>query len=121
MGYQFQVVAPLSPQLIDAFDADYATIGTLVGLYLLPGIVVALPSGYLGARLGEKRLSVVGLGLMTAGGILAAVADTYTLAVVARIVAGTGVVLQFVMMTKMVSEWFEGSELVLAMGFYLNG
>ena len=100
MGYQFQVVASLSPQLIDAFDADYATIGTLVGLYLLPGIVVALPSGYLGARLGEKRLSIVGLGLMTAGGILAAVADTYTLAVVARIVAGTGVVLQFVMMTR---------------------
>ena len=121
MGYQFQVVASLSPQLIDAFDADYTTIGTLVGLYLLPGIVIALPSGYLGARLGEKRLSVVGLGLMTAGGILAAVADTYALAVLARLVAGTGVVLQFVMMTKMVSEWFEGSELVLAMGLYLNG
>ena len=121
MGFQFQAVASLSPQLIEAFEADYTTIGTLVGLYLLPGIVVALPSGYLGARFGEKRLSVVGLGLMTVGGILAAIADTYTLAVVARLVAGTGVVLQFVMMTKMVSEWFAGSELVFAMGLYLNG
>ena len=121
MGYQFQAIASLSPQLIDAFDADYTSIGTLVGLYLLPGILIALPSGYLGARLGEKRLSVVGLGLMTAGGVLAAVADTYGLAVAARIIAGTGVVLQFVMMTKMVSEWFEGSELVFAMGLYLNG
>lgn len=90
---------------------------------LLPNsrILIALPSGYLGARIGEKRLSVVGLGLITAGGVLAAVADTYGLAVAARIIAGTGVVLQFVMMTKMVSEWFEGSELVFAMGLYLNG
>ena len=121
MGFQFQAVASLSPQLMDAFDADHTTIGTLVGLYLLPGIVVALPSGYLGARFGEKPLSVIGLALMMIGGVLAAIADTYMLAVIARIVAGTGVVLQFVMMTKMVSEWFAGSEMVFAMGLYLNG
>ena len=121
MGFQFQAVASLSPQLIEAFEADYTTIGTLVGLYLFPGIVVALPSGYLGARFGEKRLSVLGLALMTAGGILAAISDTYTGAVIARLIAGTGVVLQFVMMTKMVSDWFSGSQLVFAMGLYLNG
>ncbi len=121
MGYQFQSVASLSPQLIEAFDADYTAIGTLVGLYLLPGIVVALPSGYLGARLGEKRLSLLGLGLMTLGGVLAAAGDSYALAVTARALAGTGVVLQFVLMTKMLADWFSGSELILAMGLYLNG
>ncbi len=121
MGYQFQSVASLSPHLMSAFDADYTAIGALVGLYLLPGVIVALPGGYLGARLGEKRLSVLGLGLMTLGGLLAAAGDGYALAVVARAVAGTGVVLQFVLMTKMLADWFSGSELILAMALYLNG
>jgi predicted MFS family arabinose efflux permease len=121
MGFQFQSVASLSPHLIQAFDADYAAIGALVGLYLLPGVIVALPGGYLGARLGEKRLSVLGLGLMTLGGLLAAAGDSFALAVVARALAGTGVVLQFVLMTKMLADWFSGSELILAMALYLNG
>jgi MFS family permease len=121
MGFQFQSIASLSPQLIEAFEADYAAIGTLVGLYLMPGIVVALPGGFLGARFGEKRLSLLGLGLMTLGGLLAAIGDSYALAVVARVLAGTGVVLQFVLMTKMLTDWFADRELFLAMGLYLNG
>ena len=45
-------------------------LGLLIGLYMLPGIVIALPGGMLGQRFGAKRVVLVGLALMTIGGAL---------------------------------------------------
>ena len=42
MGFQFQAVASVSPFLVEEFGIDYASIGTLIGLYLLPGVVLAI-------------------------------------------------------------------------------
>ena len=62
MGFQLQAVGSVTPFLIDEFQVDYAQIGTLVGLYLLPGIVLALPGGFIGQALGDHRTLLVGAG-----------------------------------------------------------
>ena len=41
MGFQFQSVAAVSPFLLDQFQLSYAALGSLIGLYLLPGVAVA--------------------------------------------------------------------------------
>lgn len=48
MSYQFQSVGSLSPFLVSDLGMDYAALGTLIGLYKLPGLVLALPGGVLG-------------------------------------------------------------------------
>jgi len=121
MGFQFQAVASVAPFLVEEFSIDYASVGTLIGLYLLPGIVLALPGGWLGRRFGEKRMVLAGLALMTAGGVISALGTSYAMLVAGRAITGVGVVLQFVLMTKMLSDWFKGRELVFAMSLYLNG
>ncbi len=121
MGFQFQAVASVSPFLVEEFGIDYASVGTLIGLYLLPGVVLALPGGWLGRRFGEKRMVLGGLALMCAGGIVSALGSSYSMLVAGRLITGVGVVLQFVLMTKMLADWFSGRELVFAMSLYLNG
>jgi MFS family permease len=121
MGFQFQSVASVSPFLVEEFGIDYTMIGLLIGLYLLPGIVVALPGGFLGRRYGEKRLVLLGFALMTLGGWVSGAGDPYGMLVAGRAITGIGVVLQFVLMTKMLTDWFGGRNLVLAMALYLNG
>lgn len=121
MGFQFQAVASVAPFLVDEFRIDYASVGTLIGLYLLPGIVLALPGGYLGRRFGEKRMVLAGLALMAVGGAVSAIGTSYSMLVAGRFITGVGVVLQFVLMTKMLSDWFKGRELIFAMSLYLNG
>lgn len=121
MGFQFQAVASVAPFLVDEFHIDYAAVGTLIGLYLLPGIVLALPGGFLGRRFGEKRMVLIGLGLMAVGGAVSAAGTSYAILVAGRAITGVGVVLQFVLMTKMLSDWFKGRELIFAMSLYLNG
>jgi len=121
MGFQFQAVASVSPFLVDEFGIDYASVGTLIGLFLLPGVVLALPGGWLGRRFGEKRMVLGGLALMAVGGAVSAMGASYAMLVAGRVLTGIGVVLQFVLMTKMLADWFRGKELVFAMSLYLNG
>ena len=41
------------------FAIDYGQVGTLVGLFMLPGLVFALPGGLLGKRFGDKSLDEI--------------------------------------------------------------
>src|SRR3712207_8004456 len=42
----------------------YAEVGSLIGLYFLPGVALALPGGLLGRRFGDTRVVAFGLALM---------------------------------------------------------
>ena len=70
MGFQHQAVASVSSLLIKDLNIDYARLGTLIGIYQLPGVVLAFPGGLLGNRFGDKRVVVVALGLMAIGGFV---------------------------------------------------
>jgi MFS family permease len=120
MGFQFQAVASTAPLLSNSLGFDQAQIGWLVGLYLLPGVALALPGGMLGGRFGDKRVAVLGLALMAAGGAGFALANDIAGASIARAVMGMGAVLLNVLLAKMVTDWFAGKELVLAMSLLIN-
>ena len=115
MACQFQSVASTAPFLIDALAIDFARLGTLIGLYMLPGIFVALPGGMLAQRFGAKNLVLVGLLLMALGGALMGASTSFLPVAAGRLISGTGAVLINVLMTKMVTDWFVGREIVTAM------
>ena len=58
MAFQFQSVAALSPFIVDSLAISIADIGILIGLYLGPGVLVAIPGGTIAARFGDKRVVV---------------------------------------------------------------
>ena len=120
MGFQFQSVASVAPFLVDDFHIGYGQVGVLMGLYLLPGGVIALPGGVLGQRFGERRLVLIGLALMAAGGLVLAGSESFAAASAGRIVSGIGGVLLNVLLAKMVADWFRGKEIATAMGIMLT-
>jgi MFS family permease len=120
MGFQFQSVASVAPFLTADLGLDKTQLGWLIGLYLLPGTFIALPSGLLGARFGDKRVVLFGLLLMAAGGIGLALATGFVAANVARFVSGVGAIVLNVLLTKMVADWFDGKERLLAMAVLIN-
>lgn len=120
MGFQFQVVAATGPLLQRDLGLDFGELGLLIGLHMLPGVLIAPPGGWIGARFGDKRMVLFGLALMAIGGAAGAYAESFAAAVVARIVAGTGGILLNVLMSKMVTDWFIGRELVLAMAIFIT-
>lgn len=120
MGFQFQAVTAVGPPLMADFHLNYAELGTLIGLYLFPGAAVSLPSGVLAQRFGDKRLVSVGLAAMTLGGALMALSADSALLTAGRLIAGCGAVLLNVLLTKMVTDWFQGREIVTALGILIT-
>ena len=114
-GFEFQSVGSVADQLMRDLGLSYAQIGSLLGAYLLPGIVVAFPAGLLGARVREKWLGLSGLVLMAASALALAEADSFVGALAARSLGGVGATLVVLAATKLTTDWFEGREIVLAM------
>jgi predicted MFS family arabinose efflux permease len=114
-GFQFQSVGSAAKLLMQDLGVDYAQLGMLLGAYLLPGVVVALPAGWLGRRFREKKLGLVGLSLMVGSGIALGCSEGLAAALVARLVGGVGATIVVLVATKMTADWFENREIVMAM------
>jgi len=113
-GYQFQTIATLGPDLVRRFHLDYATLGTLIGAFMLLGSFAALPLGLLGRRFGDRLVLVAGLGLMVLGALVSATAAAPTGIGVGRSIAGVGAVAMIVLQNKIIADWFHGRRFMLA-------
>ena len=120
MAFQFQAVATLSPLIMDEFNVGIADLGLLIGLYLSPGIVLAIPGGNIGKRFGDKPSVLFGLVLMVCGGLIMTISPLWEMQLVGRLLAGIGGVILNVLMSKMVTDWFDGKEIATAMGIFVN-
>ena len=120
MGFQFQSIGAVAPLLVADLAIDFAMLGTLIGIWMLPGVAVAIPGGLLGRRFGDKQVVCAGLALMASGSFMTAAACGYPLAFTGRVVSGTGVVVLNVLLTKMVADWFHERGLATAMAILIT-
>jgi len=120
MGFQFQSIGSSAPSLRAEFGLDPGEIGSLIGLYMLPGVAIAVPGGLLARRLGEKSTCLLGLALMIAGGCLAGTAGSFAGVAAGRVVSGGGAAVFNLVLSSMVAEWFAGAEIVTAMAILLT-
>jgi predicted MFS family arabinose efflux permease len=121
MGFQFQSVASITPFIAADLGLDYTQIGTLVGFYLLPGVVIAIPGGFLGSRFTDLTMVLFGVGVMALGGVVAGLADDFTVLACGRLLSGAGAVVQSIFLVKMIAEWFDAKSVVTAMAIMLSG
>jgi MFS family permease len=116
LGLQFQTLGSVSDELVSSLGFSYAQIGTLIGLFMLPGLALALPAGYLGRYLSDRALVALAFLTMAIGATLAALAPGFGLLALGRLACGAGFVISTIYLTKMVADWFSGKELATAMG-----
>lgn len=78
----------LIEELRGRYDVDYAGVGNVVGAYTMTYALSQLSAGFLTDRYGSRRLLLVGLGLMSVGSGLFALASGYAWALAGRAVMG---------------------------------
>ena len=120
MGFQFQAVASLSPLFADSYGIGLVDLGILIGLYMSPGIILAIPGAGIAKIFGDKRIVTFGMVLMVFGSLVMAFGWNYHLQLTGRLISGAGGVLLNVLMAKMVTDYFSGKEISLAMGVFAN-
>jgi MFS family permease len=120
-AYQFQSLAVVAPGFMEEFGLDALSVGTLVGLYMLPGFFLAIPGGVLSQWVGERRFLTGCLVAMVAGGLICAVGSGYWSIFAGRLLSGLGAIGLNVVMAKIVIDWFQDKEIATAMAFFLAG
>lgn len=114
-GFQFQSVASTAQMLAEHYRVGFSDIGFLLGIYLLPGVFVAYAAGVLNQRYREDQLSIAALALMIVSAIGVGLSDSYLTGLLFRAVGGIGATIVIITVTKMIANWFNDREIVLAM------
>jgi MFS family permease len=115
LGLQFQTMVSVGDDLVVAFGVDYAKVGFMIGLFMLPGLVLALPAGFSGRYLSDRLLSGCGLGALAVGGVVSGLASAEWALGLGRALSGAGFLFSSLYFTKMIADWFDGREIATAM------
>ncbi len=90
----------------ERFDISAAQLSTFTMLQLLVYTSMQIPVGLLLDRFGSRRIMLTGLLTLTSAQALFAVADTYAVALTARVFVGMGDAMIFVCVLRLVNTWF---------------
>jgi len=117
-SFCLQTVPPLMRLLVADFQISFAQAGLLMGLFTLPALLVALPSGVLLDRYGARRIALLAAVLLLLGNLLAALAGDYLWLALGRFIAGSGAAVVMVVAPQVVATAFRQQGLGLAMGLF---
>ncbi len=119
-AFSFQMIPPLMPQLVGEQGLSHGGVGLLMGLFTFPGILLSLPGGVLGDRVGHGRVALVSLALMTAGTALMLPLSPPAL-FGGRFLAGCGAAVLVTVVPPILNRAFSGPRTGLAMGIFNTG
>ncbi len=109
---------PLVSRVAGEFGVAEAQAGLLMSMAVIPGIVLALPAGFVVNRYGFCRLGLVSTLLVAAGSLITALANSFALALLGRFVLGVGGAFIVVGTPTIIPQWFDRKDLGKAMGLY---
>lgn len=85
------IMNPILPEIMrDLNIKSEASAGLINTLFFLPYTLLQVPCGYWGDKFGRKWVLVPGLILFACGSIVAGIATTFTMFLVARVITGMG-------------------------------
>lgn len=84
------IIGPILPLYAEHFGASYFLVGMVVSSFGLARLFADLPAGSLADTLGRRPLMLAGLGILSAGALVAAFASNVYHLMLARLVQGAG-------------------------------
>jgi NNP family nitrate/nitrite transporter-like MFS transporter len=96
VGYNIANVGPAAQTLSEAYGVRLALVGLLTTALFVTHLLMQIPGGTLVDRRGARTLAGVGLAIIAAGNVVALIAASFALGLVARLVAGLGTGVGFV-------------------------
>ncbi|MBP6137058.1 MAG: MFS transporter [Clostridia bacterium] len=117
-GFVFQGLPPILTFMISSLGLTHAQAGALMGIFSLPGVIIAIPGSIFATAYGAKRVILSALITMSAGVLLVALAPAFPLLVIGRLIAGIGGMTIVVAAPQTLAVWFSDKRLSIAISVY---
>jgi len=119
--FLLQSIPPTLPLIISELQLTYTRAGLLMSLFALPGLFISLLGGFLSDRYRMRPLGTGCFLLMIGGTLLIGFGTDLWILWLGRIISGIGALTLSILLPKLLSQWFKGKELGLAMGIFNTG
>ena len=120
LSYLYRTITALiSDDLARDLGLSPADLGLLTSMYFLAFGLVQLPLGVWLDRYGPRRVEAILLSIAAAGALLFALADSFVLLLVARVLIGLGVAGALMAGLKAIVLWFPPERIALANGWFV--
>lgn len=117
-AFTLQCLPPILTLLIEELRLTHAEAGSLMSLFALPAILLAILAGMLADRWGPFKTGVISLSFAIIGTLIFAVSGSFLYAGLGRVIAGVGATTITIVAAQVLSQWFRGREVGTAMGIY---
>ncbi|PNX52896.1 MAG: hypothetical protein BV458_07260 [Thermoplasmata archaeon M9B2D] len=84
------MVSPILPGYAESFQVSYTLVGFVISSFALTRVVLDIPAGLLSRKYDKKMIMILGLTLIVVSSIMAGLAPTYIVLVIARMIEGAG-------------------------------
>jgi DHA1 family multidrug resistance protein-like MFS transporter len=84
------MVAPILPSYAESFQVSYALVGFVISSFAITRMILDIPAGLLSKKHDKKKIMILGLALIVISSVMAALAPSYVVLVIARMIEGSG-------------------------------
>lgn len=113
-----QSVPPLVHLLKKEIPLDFSQVGTLMGVFSLPGVLIAIPGGIWADRHNIRSIGTVSLAMVVIGNATVACAQDYRWLIGGRLVAGIGAMMLAILGPQILTRLFDKGKIGFAMGIF---
>jgi len=114
-------IGAVLPLIGGALHAGPAELGTVIGAFLLGVGLFQVPAGFASIKFGARRVSLSGLVVLGATGVLSAFAPTWPILAVIRFLGGVGAAFFFSPALSLIASYFPPGRRGPVIGFYNGG
>lgn len=111
-------VPPLMPVLLDAFQLSLGQGGSLMSVFAVTGLILALPTSFIMRKLGSKTTGLIALLCLAGGAVMGALAPNPEVLLGSRVVEGIGMGLITVVAPAIIATWFPQERRGMPMGLW---
>lgn len=116
---QYKIV-PVMGEISATFGVDTTSASLLSSSFMISGIILALPSAIILAKMGPKKLGILLLACLIVGNVMGALATSFAVLMIARIIEGIGFAFILLLSMTLIGTWWKPEELAVPTGIFLT-
>lgn len=111
-------IPPIISILVDLLNISHTEAGILMSIAVFPAIFLSFPFGLLINKYGTRITGSIALVVIILGTAIVAMGNSFWVLLIGRLIVGIATALLIIALPKLITNWFTGQEIGLAMGIY---